>query len=148
MFYQAPELKGQVFITPSKLNNIDRFHCEIYLEGKLIHSKIDQWSKTRAEAVTEALRIANKLKQEELDRIELETVGDGYYVKYSTDVTRQANQRGIDGFYAVFVKGRKYNISSHLNKEDALAELERITKQDKIDDFYYRHAVLDLPPER
>lgn len=148
MFYQVPELKGEVFVTPSKLHNLDRFHCKIYLEGKLIYNKIDQWSTTRAEAVKEGLRIANKLKQDELNRIELGAVGNKYYVKYSTDVTREAKQRGIDGFYAIFVKGRKYNISSHQNKEDALAELDRIIHQDKVDNFYYHHAVLDLPPER
>lgn len=148
MFYQDPELKGEIFVTPTKLNGFDRFHCKIYIEGELIYETIDKWSTTRPEAIKEGLRIAAKIKQDELNRIELETVGDRYYVKYSTDVTRQAKNRGIDGFYAVFVKGRKYNISSHQNKEDALAELNRIIHQDKVDDFYYRHAVLDLPPER
>jgi hypothetical protein len=155
MFYQAPELKGEILVTPTKLDGFDRFHCKIYIEGELIYETIDKWSTTRPEAIKEGLRIATKIKQDELNRIELETVGDGlrpaslrYYVKYSTDVTRQAKNRGIDGFYAVFVKGRKYNISSHQNKEDALAELERIILQDKKEDWFYRHAVLDLPPER
>jgi hypothetical protein len=124
MFYQPPELKSQVFVTPIKLNNIDQFDCKIYLDNELIDHQINQWAETHAQAVTETLRIANRLKQMELNRIELETFGDRYYVKYYTDVNPETKKQGIDGFYAVFVNGRKYNISSHVNKEDALAELD------------------------
>ncbi|MEG4803560.1 hypothetical protein QUB63_22625 [Microcoleus sp. ARI1-B5] len=148
MFYQTPELKGEIRnLKPvySEQYRRNLFEFEIYLDDKLIYRNTDTFSMTREQAVKDALRIAKKLKQQELDRLELEAVGDRYYVKYSTDVTPAAKRQGIDGFYAVFVKGKKYNISSHLTKELALAELEEIVKQDKLDDFLYRYAISTLP---
>jgi hypothetical protein len=144
MFYEIPELKGEIRNLKQQFSEKLRLHCfsfEIFLEDKLVYQENEMWwAVDRAAAVKEALIKASAIKLRELNRRELAAVGDRLYVKFCTDITDAAKRSGHIGYYGIFRKGKPYCICSSENytKEEALAALARIQAQNLRDDLAYR----------
>lgn len=143
MFYQH-EIKGEIRNLRQQYSEKfrrDVWMFEIFLDDREVYRETEMWwAEDRAEAVKNALQRAKEIKEKEMLRHELQTVGDRIYVKYSTDITASAKRRGYVGYYGIFYKGKPYCICSSENytKEEALAALGRILAQDKRDYLAYK----------
>ena len=130
MFYQAPEIQGSIrnlrqYYRESMRQNVWAY--EIYIDDVLVKSEdCHWWSNTREEVITEVKEIGEQLKQKELVKRELATVGNNLYVKWCTDITRAGKAQGITGYYSIFVKGKPYSVYSTQNLDEALAKLREI----------------------
>lgn len=138
MFYQH-EIKGEIRNLRQQYSEKfrrDVWMFEIFLDDREVYRETEMWwAKDRAEAVKNALQRAKEIKEKEMLRHELQTVGDRIYVKYSTEITADAKRRGYIGYYGIFYKGKPYCISEHQTKEEALADLDRVLAHKKRDDF-------------
>jgi len=143
MFYEH-QVKGEIRNLRQQYSDKfrrDVWMFEIFLDDREVYRETEMWwASDRAAAVKEALTKASVIKEKELIRHELATVGDRIYVKFSTDITANAKRRGYTGYYGIFRKGKPYCICSSENytKEEALAALGRILAQNERDELAYR----------
>jgi len=130
MFYQAPEIQGSIrnlrqYYRESMRQNV--WSYDIYLDDVLVISEdCHWWSNTRAEVITAVKEIGEQLKQKELVKRELATVGDRIYVKWCTDITRAGKAQGITGYYGIFEKRHLYCCATYQSLDVALTKLGEI----------------------
>lgn len=130
MFYQAPKIQGSIrnlrqYYRESMRQNV--WSYDIYLDDVLVKSEdCHWWSNTRAEVITAVKEIGEQLKQKELVKRELATVGDRIYVKWCTDITRAGKAQGITGYYGIFENRHLYCCATYQSLDAALAKLGEI----------------------
>ncbi|MBO1048344.1 MAG: hypothetical protein HEQ10_11655 [Dolichospermum sp. DEX182a] len=130
MFYQAPEIQGSIrnlrqYYRESMRQKVWAY--EIYIDDVLVKSEdCHWWSNTREEVITAVKEIGEQLKQKELVKRELATVGDRIYVKWCTDITRAGKAQGITGYYGIFEKRHLYCCATYQSLDAALAKLGEI----------------------
>jgi hypothetical protein len=133
MFYQAPEIQGSIrnlrqYYRGSMRQDVWAY--EIYIDDVLVKSEdCHWWSNTREEVITEvkeigdseALLQAVRIKEQELIKRELATVGNRIYVKWCTDITRAGKAQGITGYYGIFEKRHLYCCATYQSLDAVLS---------------------------
>jgi hypothetical protein len=133
MLYQSPEIKGiirnlrQYYHEPMRQNV---WSYELYLDDVLVKKQdCHWWSNTRDEVISAIKVIGEQIRKDELVKRELATVGDRLYIKWCTDITREAKRQRLTGYYGIFVKGHLYCMTSGYDNQSldaALAKLREI----------------------
>jgi hypothetical protein len=137
MLYQQPELKGNIRIWSEydETAQQDIIQIEIYLEDKLM-AKTDSYN-SREKAAEYAKHLAQKIKTKALLEHELQTVGNQLYIKWDTDITKEAKLQGFTGTYTICRKGRiEFPIGNCQTLEEAEKHLAEAKKQEAIDNSY------------
>ena len=134
MLYQQPELKGNIRIWSEYDETAQRdiIQIEIYLEDKLM-VKTNSYS-SREKATAYAKYLAQKIKNKALLEHELQTVGNQLYIKWDTNITKEALNQGFTGTYLICRKGR---IEFPIGNCQTLAEAEKYLAEAKKQEAIY-----------
>ena len=130
MFYQAPEIQGSIrnlrqYYRGSMRQDVWAY--EIYIDDVLVKSEdCHWWSNTREEVIIAVKEIGDRIKEQELIKRELATVGNSLYVKWCTDITRAGKAQGITGYYGIFEKRHLYCCATYQSLDVALTKLGEI----------------------
>ncbi|MDB9456913.1 hypothetical protein PN473_00500 [Dolichospermum circinale CS-545/17] len=137
MFYQAPEFVGR--IRNLHFDN-NKWHYEIYINDILVKKDYVDHILDKNEVIKYIKMIGDQYRKSLMLKHELDTVGDEWYVKWCTNLTRYGKSLGLTGYYGIFHKAREvYMISSydHQNLDSALEFLKRkkIERQQVVDTY-------------
>ncbi|MDB9487559.1 hypothetical protein PN492_13545 [Dolichospermum circinale CS-537/01] len=122
MFYQAPEFVGR--IRNLHFDN-NKWHYEIYINDILVKKDYVDHILDKNEVIKYIKMIGDQYRKSLMLKHELESVGDEWYVKWCTDLTRHGKKLGLTGYYGIFHKGRSVFMFETQDLDEALEFLKK-----------------------